>query len=292
MKINFNPINYNPISYNKPVNFNGIFSFRKKPVTDTFEKRTKKEESYPKKPFSYEEDLKGYKKISKKINSEEQIRGTSKAHKAAENSYRMAKIIKRGLDKEIGPKKYTIVSIGTSPAGVARALDYMGEDVKYVPISGLRGFKYSDSDVIETLANKEHKEYKRYLDSIGINAETINKSDKKHIFYDYTMSGSTLSAVKHIATNALKIDPNKMEFRSLNDDLMKFANTKSKKRGCGDYIDKYLALSQIYGYVGIPHISYFNTDTIKEKVKEENSPESKDFNYALCYFIDQDGLLR
>ena len=46
--------------------------------------------------------------------------------------------MKEYFDEEYGKDGWAFVSIGTSPAGIGKALEFMGEDVRYVPISDLR----------------------------------------------------------------------------------------------------------------------------------------------------------
>ena len=44
-------------------------------------------------------------------------------------------IFKYALDEEFGEENYKFISLGTSPACAGKAMEYMGEDVVYLPMS-------------------------------------------------------------------------------------------------------------------------------------------------------------
>lgn len=292
MQINFCTTNFSPINYAQ-TNFKGRINTSSALISDTFEKQDKKQKRIkPKYHFSFNDDKALY-KFSPKILKEYRMEKISKECKeAAKTSFEMAKILKRGLDESEGKDNYTLVSIGTSPSGVMRALDYMGEDVRYVPISGLRKYQgVSGSDIIERVVEyNDHRDYRKYLDSIGINSLTINNSPKKFLFYDYTMSKTSLLTLEYLARQVMGLRGDKAEFRSLNEDLETFT-TNEEKRSFDDYTESFLNHSKIAKYTGIPHIYPEFTAQITDELKKENSKDSKDFNYALCYYIDKDGLL-
>ena len=87
------------------------------------------------------------------------------------------------------PNSFTFVSVGRSPVFLAKYLEFQGEDVKYCPISDIaNGFfkpgEYSSGFI---------KEYKKYLDSIGLTKEFVQTTKKPIIITDYTYEGCSLS---------------------------------------------------------------------------------------------------
>ena len=85
-------------------------------------------------------------------------------------------------------KPYRIVSIGTSPAPIAEALENLGCEVVYAPISGLR------SD-ISHYKNKKNLDFVMdYLAQKGISCN--DSQEKMNILLDFTASGITLDNVE------------------------------------------------------------------------------------------------
>ena len=91
--------------------------------------------------------------------------------------------------KELDGKDYRIISIGTSPAPLAEAMENLGCNVIYVPISGINSL-VSDKDI---QASENLKLALEYLKRKGVCAEKNN--DLKNIVLDYTFSGKTLTTI-------------------------------------------------------------------------------------------------
>ena len=123
-------------------------------------------------------------------------------------------------------EKYVFVSIGTSPSLIAKVLECMGVETKYLPLSRL-GSKDSyiyDTDTV--FLNYKYDKYAEFLKTQGITKEELEKGDKKYIFYDYTLSGETLKRFECIMREKFSLPADKIEFRSLNEDLMSLFNGK------------------------------------------------------------------
>ena len=289
MKINFNPINLNPISYT-PINFNGKFCHAQRLTSDVFEKNTeaKTKIEYP---FSYKKDLEEYKKTPKAINEAHFKDIDEETKRAARSSLKMAIALRPHINTKKKKDNAVLVSIGTSPSGILRALDYMGEDVRYMPISGLKNITFDDCCFDDLLGKKGNKEYINFLDSIGLSGEKINNSDKKYIFYDLTLTGETLNEVAFMFDKHLGADTKKTDFRSINKDLQKICRKNGLLDYCNAYIVHFLTCQNIGKYTGIPQVYLDNPKSIESALTKENDKNSKDFNFALCYYMEQEGLL-
>lgn len=210
---------------------------------------------------------------------------------AARATVEAAKAIKKRFDFEFGKDKYVYVSIGTSPAGVARALELMGNEVKYVPISDLRYVDYYTYEFWQDENNV--KDYLKFLDSIGLNNETIENSDKKFVFCDYTCRGTTLKAVQTYLEEIRGFDGSKLAFKSLNNELERYARFHpSKKDEFQKYIKNYLEIPRIQDYCGIPHVSGEHPEEIKTSLSGKSSRKAHDFNYAMACMLEEEGLLK
>ena len=84
------------------------------------------------------------------------------------------------------PDGFIFVSVGRSPAFLAKRLEFEGEKVMYCPISSLR--TYRDIDY----SSKFLRLFKKYLDSIGLTKELAQTTDKPIIICDYTHVGTSL----------------------------------------------------------------------------------------------------
>lgn len=84
------------------------------------------------------------------------------------------------------PNGFTFVSIGRSPAFLAKRLEFEGEDVRYCPISHLtcrHDIKFTPH-LIQT--------YKKYLDTIGLTSEFAKTTDKPIVMVDYIHEGFSI----------------------------------------------------------------------------------------------------
>lgn len=206
---------------------------------------------------------------------------------AAEESVFAGQMTKEMYDEKYGKDNYVFVSIGTSPAGIAKVMEYMGADVRYVPVTSLNMMSNEElNNFIEK--KKELKEYKDFLNSIGLNKNNIEKSEKHYIFADFTVSGKSLNIASDISKRYFGINSKNVSFESINDKLMDMANAKYTQRDCKRvkrYIVRYMEYSGIEDYCGIPHIHYTNLNSIKRRQEQDKSEEARMFELALCYYL-------
>lgn len=94
----------------------------------------------------------------------------------------LAKKVKESFDTKYREGNYTIISIGRSVAALTEAIQDMGANTKFIPLSSMkRKIAYSEK-TIEPL--------QRYLTSIGLTKEVIkNNPNHKFILFDYAASG-------------------------------------------------------------------------------------------------------
>ena len=237
-------------------------------------------------PFGVDDNI-------KKISDEKLLEKTDgipyKTKMFALISYNTAKITEEMLDTNCGKDNWVFVSIGTSPAGVGKALELMGHDVRYAPISEV-GFGQSTREYSTNI--NEHSLYIKFLDSIGLTKEKINNSDKNYVFTDYTVNGNTLAAVKKFAYEK-GVNPNKAYFMSLNNALTSYADWRvwdtEKIFDMDAYFNDLCKFEKLEKYVGIPHVPYYETDSINKCLEnKEKTKPAKDFEYALLECIRKD----
>ena len=280
-----NKITYNP-NFNYPkINFCGRF-FRHKPLDkDVFEKNTNinlNQTNNTNVPFGVDQEL----KTKTDINLDNLPQVSGRTTDIAHDTVKVAKLMKVMLDSTYGKGNYTFVSIGTSPAGVGKALELMGEDVRYLPISSLA---YMDkSDVVKYGDIEKHPEYKNFLHSIGISKKEINKGKKDFVFCDYTFSGKTLKILENMARKA-GLREDKAHFISMNDSLLEFFQNERQRKPLNEYFEEYCLSQVMEDYAGIPHVDYNETKNIDSIIKNrKKSKLDKKFELLLQYFINND----
>ena len=95
------------------------------------------------------------------------------------------------------PNGFTLVSLGRSPAFLAKYLEFQGVDVKYCPASNLYGKSYKTKDFSPYFI----KVYKKFLESIGLTKEAVLSAQKPIIITDYNCHGCSLQNFKTILEN-------------------------------------------------------------------------------------------
>ena len=208
----------------------------------------------------------------------------------AHESYEIAKLTEEMFDEKYGENNWAFVSIGTSPAGIGKALELRGHKVFYLPISDIRKIKPRDYHKNYSKYNnpKEYPEYFKYLDNIGLRKDKINCDDKHYLFVDYTSLGTTLNYIENFAcSNGL--NPEKAHFISINNKLKDYAYMKKDEKAQNlieHYFKFYCMTQQMEYYAGIPHISYKETNLITEKLSYSNKRNiiQSTFEKALCYY--------
>ncbi len=232
-----------------------------------------------------------YKKLSA-IDKKELLKNIDKKTKEdAERNYKIAKEFKAYLDRIHGEDKYIFECIGTSPAPIARFLEFSGAEVHYIPISDLQRTVFIN-DIVTNYNDKDNK-YKDFLSSQGIYRGMEEDTDKKILFYDYTCSGQSLHMFRNLLTIKYDIIPNsyQMDFRSLNKDLLLICN-KENAQNVSNYINDFLEGCGSENYAGVPHLNWEQIEKIDDVKNETASEKERYFNFYTMYMLEQDGLLK
>ena len=193
------------------------------------------------------------------------------------------------LDEKYGKDKYVFVSIGTSPSGIARVMEFTGVETKYLPVTDLT--RVSSEEDMDKHDDK-YPTYIKFLKQQGISNEEIDKSGKKYLFYDYTFTGKSLAIFEVLMKNKFGIDSENIEYRSLNKDFMVAGNNiPNFHKDAGDFIEEYLKDSSMAMYGGVPHLRLDEMDKVFEKKQGYgNAPNL--FNFLMIHILDKDGSLK
>lgn len=208
---------------------------------------------------------------------------------AAEDTVKVALKVKEKLDKNYGEDKYVFCCIGTSPSGIARALEFMGVETKYLPISQLKA--YYEDDSYRTLEDK-FGPYQKFLEEQGLDAKTVSDSDKEYLFYDYIYSGQSLSVFKSMMKEYFGLNLPNVNFHSA--DFLCYSSCAKKidpPKYAIDYVHKYMAMAEIAEIGGVPHLPLAEIDKIDECKFYENR-DAKLFNFTLIDILSKKSLLK
>lgn len=135
--------------------------------------------------------------------------------------------LKEKYDKEYG-KNYIIASIGTSPAPICEVMSALGCNVKFIPASGLSRILASKNYIFRNqypttasrIPNVQH--IINYAKKLG-----IKPNRKEHlILLDYCNSGASLEALLNIFIESKVYKPERMDDRSILQDLVDVSNLK------------------------------------------------------------------
>lgn len=166
------------------------------------------------------------------------------------------------FDKLYGRDNYTLMIIGRSVASIGETIGLLGRDVKFLPMSAI-----SDS-LPESI---EHIDvYRKYLASIGLTKEFIEKNPKRSfILMDFVSSGGTLeNAHKFLSRSDLLGNPDRLQ-------------TISVQRAMGvdnlatSYLELLFMFSRFKTYSPISSLSLMQLDKTFEKLKPESGFEDK-----------------
>lgn len=212
---------------------------------------------------------------------------SSSIEKDAKKSLEMGLVVKSDLDKKYGKGNYVFVSIGTSPAGVGRVLEFMGVETKYLPISGLSAC-YQD-DFYKTFYS-ETADYVKFLDEQGISQEKIDKSGKNYLFFDYTRTGRSLDAFRTMMKENFGINSEKIHYKSFDYECYSSsAKNIDPEKYAVDYIKDYVESEKIAYLAGVPHLPIWQIDEVA-KCKNFECLDAKKFNFCLIDELSKKGL--
>ncbi|MBE7704251.1 MAG: hypothetical protein E7Z90_00395 [Cyanobacteria bacterium SIG29] len=218
------------------------------------------------------------------------LRNTSLSIKeSAEKTLQVGLKVKEHLDNRFGEGNYVFVSIGTSPSGVGRVLEFCGVETKYLPISGLRHFSEDD----------EYKEFEAdfplYVDFLaeqGLTKEEMNSSGKEYLFFDYTLTGKSLETFKKMMKEDFDLDNPHMHFKSF--DFECYSSTAKKidpPQYALDYVNEYLFKEKMAKYGGIRHLPIWDLICIEE-CKYYQCDDAKRFNFLIMDKLNKMNLLK
>ncbi|MCI1273406.1 MAG: hypothetical protein LKG27_03110 [Clostridiaceae bacterium] len=185
--------------------------------------------------------------------------------------------IKSFLDKKYGENNYIFLSLGTSPSTVAKALEFMGVETKYMP-----GSKLSELYCHHPHFYYKIKAYAKYMNDLGIERKLLKSRQKKLVCYDFTFSGESLRMFKYMAWHEGKLSIFNTRFRSLNDDLYKIAREKGHANMFDYFVKNHMGCSNVQHFSTIPHINFMEFDNIEKIMKNHNyTRDVKFFNFDL-----------
>ena len=120
----------------------------------------------------------------------------------------MAKLVKKNLDNYYSGN-YQIISLGTSPYPLTQAMEYLGSEVTYLPISRMNWFleslyKFEEFPNFEKLA--------KFLEKKMTKTEDPNKT---FLLIDYASSGKTLKIMKKFLRSLELCNPQNIEALSI-----------------------------------------------------------------------------
>lgn len=193
------------------------------------------------------------------------------------------------LDDKYGENGYVFVSIGTSPSGIARVMEFSGVETKYLPVTDLT--RVSSEEDIDKHDDK-YPTYIQFLKQQGLSKEEIDNSGKKYLFYDYTFTGKSLAIFEVLMKNKFGLDSENIEYHSLNKDLMVAGNTiPNFHKNANYYIEEYLKDSSMAMYGGVPHLRLDEMDKVfTKKQSYGNAPNL--FNFLMMHILDKSNLLK
>lgn len=293
----------NKINIYSPIKFCGLGEKLPKIIDfyaasqDTFEKKTEdtpivnsriKENSNQRVPFGVDRNI-------DKLGDDyifDRIQKIPKHYKlAASRTALMTNITKEIFDKKYGENNYVVVSIGTSPAGIAKGLELMGQDVRYVPISNLEHMHDYCFDLFDEIPNvfDPDKKYKNFLDSIGLNKEEIEKDKRHYVVIDYTNQGICLGAVSSVASGVLDITSDRVDYLSINNTLNEYTRancSESVQSEYKKYDELYFQRSFMETFAGIPHLNCKKLEDIDNLLLDGKNVNDFNFEVALYYYLN------
>lgn len=214
---------------------------------------------------------------------------SSSCSQAAQDSLKVGLKVKEHLDKRYGENGYVFGCIGTSPAGVARVLEFSGVETKYLPISRLNWLK--STQAWRDYADKFGK-YQDFLNEQGLSKEDVSKSDKAYLFYDYVQQGMSLIVFEEMMKEHFGLDLPNVGFHNLNYlCYSSCAKNIDPPQYSLDYVSKYMCDSKIDEYGGVPHLNISEIENIVE-CKNHESLKAKMFNFNLIDSLAKKGLLK
>ena len=208
---------------------------------------------------------------------------------AADDSLKVGLKVKEKLDKYHGEGNYVFCSIGTSPTGIARVLEFSGVETKYFPISRLNWLE--NVDAWQKYSDK-FGGYQAFLEEQGLSPEKVVSSNKKFLFYDFVQQGMSLIVFEKMMKNHFGLNLPNVSFNNFNY-LCQSACAKkiAPPQYSIDYIENYMNTPNISKYGGVPHLNIEDIEKINDCKKFE-SLTAKMYNFCVIDELSKKGLLK
>ena len=168
-------------------------------------------------------------------------------------------------------KNYRIISIGTSPAPITEQLANMGNDVVFLPVSGIRCLddsQYKNQEYINQMELLMH-----YLESKNINDGKLN------LVLDYASSGKTLGVLTDAIKQYFMFPFNQIQKLSLSDVL--FSSGAINNPNAGLFYED-IRLSFIDEISNVPH---FPINISGEIVSSANAARHSETTEKIQYIM-------
>lgn len=212
--------------------------------------------------------------------------------KDAERILYLAKRAKNKLDKKY-PQGYKLISIGNSPAPFVETMQLLGADTDVIPFSKrtLMG-KFPFVKVTEdSLQKYSSQDWENYFKFFGITPDFTEKTGKRLIFTDYSVSGETVENMFKPMLRALGY-PKDTIVADIYDILptpKQLADSENIEAAIGNFnLANIIYKSEYKKYAAAPSAKNIHFDYIKhpELIKTlEPSIESKLLRYAIFKLI-------
>lgn len=209
-----------------------------------------------------------------------------------------ARGIKQFLDEKYGNNEYVFVSIGKSPSLIAKVLEYMGVETKYLPMSKLGRKDNQFSDIDSMFLEYKFDKYGDFMRRQGITAEKLGSESKKYIFYDYTFSGDTLKRFERIMKEKFALPDDKIEFRSLDEDILRLFEGKiiiDDIDAAQEYVETYFnhGVAEKYSIIrGLPYTRVDIANYEPDALAKYDEWEPKIFNFLVMDNLNSLGMLQ
>ena len=215
---------------------------------------------------------------------------------AAETTCTIGKQFKSYLDDKYGEDNYMFISIGTSPSGIGRVLEFSGVETKYLPLTAFR-MSLESLPIWIKKYRKGVDHYIEFLNAQGINKELPQKTDKEILISDFVYSRSTLDNFEYLLEREVDFPfyDKKVHVLSLEEELKhafsKEEQSDENKNLFNKFSTKYLLYGEAAKYCGVPHLEIeefekFDPNKIKRKQLE------KQFNYEIIKRLTKTGELK
>lgn len=230
--------------------------------------------------------------------------GYSTRHKVEPKVFaKAAKCLKNYFDKTYGAGQYRIISLGTSPAVAAQAMEYLGVETKYVPVSGIHEDNVVQSNQKDTdyYLNKPNMDIiLGYIESLG-----FKKDDKMNVVLDYTISRKTLDTMIECMKRRFDLDDSDIKGYDVVDVIDCLVDKKDNTLTENEFenFTSMMAYQEIEAICSVPHFyiddsinlvsrhacsSFLAKDNaVFDKFNKYSTPVSRAFSLVLLDEVDK-----